>query len=546
MPYSLDDTPERLKGKGIPRKFIRQYIHVFNGVLKRTGDEQRAHKAAVKVMYQSLRDAGYRKDEDGKWHKTEEAMGTEFAEGWLSISQNELDDGDFAWISSAWKKASPAEREKMNKREHRKLPFKIHGKVNVRGWRAAWIAAANPGSARALKSYKGGTSREQVLAKLRRNKPKGITINDDNSISSEETSGMPLLATTQAFKVLEDGSAPEGTPPQDRPPLKFEGVALRDNVLSKNNRYYSTAFNDRCMERTNDFMENGGTVTIYSRHGNAFGSFGSLPTALPIGRVIPPLKRVGSDIAYIGSISATQEGLDVRRLMLDEVMLATSIRANQYKSVPRKLDNQDVEDMTDAVLAGIDFTDDPGIVGAGVKRILEEAPAWEEDMNWEEVTLEELLEHCGPLLQEHAATLVEAVQAQVTELQGVVEDMEAAIAVLDEENATAEEKLATAETDAKGAIAEAIEALELELEIAKAAHVGSMSRTVFEELKANVESKEQIADNLAAAREKAMTLVLASASAGKAKGQTRFEDEDEDDDDEPMTEEAKKVLSLSL
>jgi len=530
MPYSLDETPERLKGKGIPRKFIRMFIHTWNSVYERTGSETKAFKAAYAVMGRALRKAGYTKDEDGKWHRSEEAREMSITEGWLSVSQNTLDDGDFAWVSNAYKKASPAEREKMNKGEHRKLPYKIHGKVNVRGWRAAWIAVANPGSARALKSYKGGPSREQVLAKLRRSKPKGITIGNDNSITSEGVEAMGenmLLATSQKLHILEETENGE---------LHFEGVAFVDNVLSENKRFYSAEFNDKCMEATNSLVESGGlTVTMFSRHGKALGGLGSLPTGLPVGKV-PTLFREGNEIRYKGIIVPTSEGKDVMTLIRSGVMLGTSIRASKWEARDREFGGETVQEMVSAVLAGIDFTDSPGIAGAGVRRILEEAPVWEEEqMDWENVTLEELLENCKALLDEHAATVVEAVQERATGLEGKVEELTSTIATLTEEKEAAEAKALEA--------VDAVADMELKLEVAKAAHIGSISKMVFEELSQSVHTEEDIAKNLVEAKEKAMTLVLASAGEGLVKGKADVGGDDEDDVE--LTEEAKKVLALA-
>jgi hypothetical protein len=528
MPYTVDSPPERLKGKGIPDKFIRMFVHVWNSVYDRTKDEGRAWKAAYKTMGEALRKAGYTSDKDGKWHKEEVE---EVLEGWLSGSQNDLDDGDFAWISNAYKKASPAEREKMNKGEHRKLPFKVHGKVNVRGWRAAWVAAANPGSARALKSYSGGPSREQVLAKLRANKPKGITIGDDNSITGEEALlDTVLLETDQKVIITEETENGE---------LHFEGVALVDNAMSQNRRFYSATFNSRCMEETNRVIEEGGVVTIFSRHGRALGSFGSLPTGLPVGKV-PQLFREGNEIRYKGVIVPTTEGKDMMTLMKTGVMFGTSIRANKYESQPREFEGETVEEMVSATLAGIDFTDDPGIKGAGVVRILEEAPKWEQEeqeMNWEELKLEELLEHAKPLLDEYAATVAEAVGEQATALQGKVAELEEAVVKLTEEKVTLAEQ-ATAATEQLAIVG-------LKLKVAEAAHVG-MSKSIYEELASAVAKEEDIPALLAEAKDKALAVALSGVSRGEPKGQTSFEDEDEDEDEEPqMTEEAKKILSLA-
>ena len=525
MPFGPGEIPDRLKGKGIPAKYIRMFNHTWNSVYKATGSEQRAFKAAYSVMGKALRKAGYRKDDKGVWHK-EETM----QEGWLSVSQNTLDDGDFAWVSNAYRSASREQKEKMNKGEHRKLPYKIHGKVNARGWRAAWIAAANPGSARALKSYKGGPSREQVLAKLRRDKPKGITIDKDLSIHGEE-SGV-LYASSQRLTFLEEVEL-EG---EKEPGLKYKGVALIDNVLSENDRFYSAEFNDRCMENTNKFMEGGGTVTIFSRHGKAVGGFLQMPTGLPVGKVADPLYREGNEICYHGLIVPTTEGKDMMTLIRTEVMLANSIRADKWESVVRELDGKEVQDMVTAVLAGIDFTDNPGIEGAGVRRILEEAPVWEEeDMDWEEVTLEDLLENCKGLLDEYAATVVAAAQEQA---QGKLEELTSAVATLTEEKGAL-----VADTEKLSEAEDKLKELELKVKVAEAAHIGSIAQTVYEGLSEKVKKEEDIAEFLTEEKHKAMAVALAGIGDGEPKGKARIEDDE--DDDEPLTEERKKILGLA-
>jgi len=417
MPYTVDSPPEGLKGKGIPAKFIRQFIHVFNGVYDRTKDEASAFSAAYKVMGEALRKAGYTKDKDGKWHKGEEVQ---------------MDT---------------------------------------------------------------------------------------------------LLETRQKLRILEETESGE---------LHFEGMALADNILSENKRFYSAEFNNSCMEATNALIASGDlTVTIFSRHGKAIGSFGSLPTGLPIGKV-PVLFREGNEIRYKGIIVDTTEGKDVMKLLKSEVMLGTSIRANKYESRDRELEGETVQEMVSGVLAGIDFTDNPGIIGAGVRRIFEEAPKWEEeeeDMDWNKVTMEELLENCKPLLDEHTATVVGAVQERATELEGKVEELTATVAALTEQKEAAEAKAVEA--------VEGVADLELKLEVAKAAHIGSISKMVYEELSQKVQAEGDIAASLAEAKEKAMTLVLASAGDGLAKGKTDI-DEEEDGGAEPkLSEEAEVILARS-
>jgi hypothetical protein len=91
--------------------------------------------------------------------------------GWLpeNITQGDLDDGDFAWLSDAYKRGDES------KSKGRKLPYKIHSKVNEAGWKAAWSRAHSM----ADEDFDGGPSRTAVLAKLKKDKPAGVDIEDD-------------------------------------------------------------------------------------------------------------------------------------------------------------------------------------------------------------------------------------------------------------------------------------------------------------------------------------------------------------------------------
>jgi len=74
-------------------------------------------------------------------------------------SETELDNGDFAWISSDGKV--------------RKLPYKVRGKVYEDGWRAAWNAVHG---ARSAMDFSGGPSKEETIRKLLRDKPGDVQV----------------------------------------------------------------------------------------------------------------------------------------------------------------------------------------------------------------------------------------------------------------------------------------------------------------------------------------------------------------------------------
>ena len=552
MPFVKGEVPPRLKGKGIPQKFVDQFVEVFNSVYERTKDEGAAYQQAYGVMRDALKKAGYAKADDGKWHKEEKESGTMIYEGWLpqGVGQNSLDDGDFAWLSAAYSKASAEERKGMNKREHRKLPFKIHGKTNREGWKAAWKAAAHPGARHP--SFEGGPSQAAVMATLRRYKPRGITLEKDNSFTDSASEDTTLSASARPLIVLEEVGDGGG--------LTFKGVALIDEAVSANGRYYSAEFNDRCMAETNGFIAGGGIVTIYSRHGKALGADGQMPTELPVGRIKEPLFREGKEICYIGYISPTMEGRDCITLIRDGIVLATSIRSTDYESRSASLNDMPVEEMVRAVIAGVDLTDEAGIRGAGIKEILEEAPHITqekevEDMELKDLTLEQLRAERADLLTEFAATL----QADST---AKIEDATSKVTALETERAALNEKMVALEAD-RALLAKQVQDLELAIgkaslgqKVAEASIMGSLARIVHEELTANVKVVEDIPRALKGAREKALTQVAMGATAsgeketdpGTAKGKATVTEEaatEEAEKEEPLTEEFQKILALS-
>ena len=198
--------------------------------------------------------------------------------------------------------------------------------------------------------------------------------------------------------------------------LRYKGVALIDNTLSANKRFYTEGFNNTAMRMTNEYMQSGGVVTVFSRHGNAV-QVGQLPTGLPVGRLDGPLYREGPAIKYEALIASTSEGLDVARLIRSKVIKPSSVRFNQVglEFEERILEGKRVSVPIKGMIKGIDLAEDAGIEGAGIEQVFEEAPTLElEDtmaLNWSEVTLEGLEENCAQLLQEYANTVVEAYKA---------------------------------------------------------------------------------------------------------------------------------------
>lgn len=98
--------------------------------------------------------------------------------GWLpeGTTQGDLDDGDFAWLASD--KSLPDS-------QRRKLPYKVHGKVDPDGWKAAWTRVHQMDDA----DFAGGPSQQAVIKTLLADKPAGVQTNDDEGTRSAVRQG---------------------------------------------------------------------------------------------------------------------------------------------------------------------------------------------------------------------------------------------------------------------------------------------------------------------------------------------------------------------
>ena len=322
--------------------------------------------------------------------------------------------------------------------------------------------------------------------------------------------------------------------------LKIEGVALVDEAISANRRYYSEDFNNAAMIATNLYRKHGGKVTVYSRHGRAVGEQGNArhPVGLPVGVVTENLFRQDSEVKYRAFIAPTSEGRDVITLVRSKVLEGTSIRSNRFKSRSRRMtDGTVVEEMLEAVITGIDLCDAPGIPGAGITAILEEKPTWvaeedededkkpkteedQEHMDWEKVTLAELKEHCAALLEEYAADI----KQKVTVLEGTVASLTEARVALVTERDTALAGTAPLQTE--------VGQLRLSLAIQRAAQIG-VGRDIVEALEKRVKTAEEIAGVIEEVRSTALAAVLGQPP-GKtsARGAAKVEDAGVDEEDE--------------
>jgi len=233
---------------------------------------------------------------------------------------------------------------------------------------------------------------------------------------------------------------------------QFVGKALRDEILA-NGMYLSRQFNDLIIEKTNSYIASGGIVTIYPRHGDALPPpLGSHATGIPTGRVLEMFRLPDVDPAwvyYAGEILPTSKGKDLQVLIQGRAMTGTSIRSSKIISETREMeDGTRVRVPMDGWIEGIDFADDPAVLGAGVVELLENSPKWREEedettedtemFEWDKITLEEL--------RGNRADLFSAIEeASRKPLLEQISSMEGAAAIVTQERDALKQEIARLE-----------------------------------------------------------------------------------------------------
>ena len=144
------------------------------------------------------------------------------------------------------------------------------------------------------------------------------------------------------------------------------------------------------------------------------------------------------------------------------------------------------------------------------------------EIEWEELTIEELLENRRDLVDSHVATQLEVLTTQRT--------------TLTEELAAVKAELESAQA-ALVAQPERIAELELDLAIEQASQI-SVGKEIAQLLHERVTAIEQIPEMAAAARDEAITRVISSSASGptNAKGSSRLPDNKDTDADDANTD----------
>lgn len=169
---AADEETKGMINPDVPDAHMKELVEKYCSGTKKSVDREMSAGMAVAESTPEL----VAKSEDVEV-EPEEALGYgsrlseagEIQKGWLpaGMTQGKLDDSDFAWLSDAYKAG------KESKSTGRKLPFKIKGKVDAGGWRAAWAAARG---AMGGTDFTGGPAKEAVLATLMASKPEDINV----------------------------------------------------------------------------------------------------------------------------------------------------------------------------------------------------------------------------------------------------------------------------------------------------------------------------------------------------------------------------------
>jgi HK97 family phage prohead protease len=231
--------------------------------------------------------------------------------GWLpeGITQGDLDDGDFAWLSDAYKRGD----EPTSK--GRKLPYKIHSTVNEAGWKAAWSRAHSMDDA----DFEGGPSRAAVLAKLKKDKPAGIEIADEAESGKSARQLPPAHPASTAAAA--STSTPAPGPAREYKTFSFKAgdtAGLNDDEFQG----YLAIFN---------VIDDGGDVILPGAFANTLGDFlrdgvvcWQHDWATPIGRWLEA-REDAHGLFVKGKISLTTAGKDALILLRDGVVKKLSI-----------------------------------------------------------------------------------------------------------------------------------------------------------------------------------------------------------------------------
>lgn len=222
--------------------------------------------------------------------------------------------------------------------------------------------------------------------------------------------------------------------------LTFTGTALVDHAVSQQGsgweRYYSPEANDAILQRSREYLELGHVCTIYNTHGAALGGLFGGTSEDPVGKVTE-FWREGEEIQYRGFISPTSHGKDLIQLVYDDIRGETSIRLYEPDFETVELVDADGEatgetmfNVLGGYIGGIDFCDEAGIPGAGL-RILESAPQFREATDMDEITLDQLKEDREDLVNaivaerlDYFTELVDTLQGRIAELEGQEPDTE--------------------------------------------------------------------------------------------------------------------------
>lgn len=507
-PYAtIKDLPDNVRK--MSDKAQRAFLSAFNSAWK-SWDVKKTTKTREAFAYETAHNAV----------QTVEKGGEVVTEG-VTPNSN-LPDSAFAWVSNEWRDLPDNEHSEIISKypnwlnSYRKLPFKNEsGQVDKAAWKSSWRKVA--WATFSPYEFYGGPAPKQVVEVLRQNAPYGVIIHKDNTFrdlspttESDDIYGRtvqfdikPFLVETYVPEQMQLDSYGFGGDISDGA-MFVEGIALVDEAISSNGRYYSREFNDKAMEATLNYMKAGHTVTMYGSHGRAVPNAGSRwASGYPVGRIFT-LERRGDNIWYQAFIVPTTEGRDMQTLIKTGCMYASSIRTGIWTSESAVINGQAVDKMLSAVIQGIDLADEPGIEDAGIYRILEDNGTTEVQSESTENSTEEIEMDLSKLTLEEFLAARKDLADTIT--ASAVEAYKVANPVVEAKNPDLEKKLADA-TAAVDALNAKLESAELKVAAYEQSTFG-VSKTLAEAVIAKVTKVEDIAAFIAEEKPKAIDALL--------------------------------------
>lgn len=151
-------------------------------------------------------------------------------------------------------------------------------------------------------------------------------------------------------------------------PFKIRGIAMKKNVLSANNKFYSGQLVESVVNKISNIIKKNGSypITMMADH----PTIGTNKTLSTIGK-LTNIYLDGDNAIIEAEIANTSLGRDAQELIKGKFVEGLSIRASNGKFRKRYIDGKMVNDVLEMELKGVDLVTNPGVDGARITDIIE-------------------------------------------------------------------------------------------------------------------------------------------------------------------------------